>query len=392
MNHTLIEHTYIDQPQQLEQFAQDNANVPWMAFDTEFIGEKRYYTLLCLIQVATEHGNYLIDALALDDLGPLLDLLQDEKIRKITHAGENDFRIFYQAYGILPKNVFDTQIAAGFVGHHYPVSFQKLMYKELQVRIPKSYTVSNWEKRPIVPKQTQYALNDVIYLFELYEKLSRKIEKKNRMLWVMDECSRLEKAKTYTQDPFIDALNNNIIHSLDDKGKAFVIRLYEWRRSQAERKNYSKEMILANKYIAPIVRNIKAGKNALKDHRRIPDFVLKKHWNTFQQLYNEPIAPDIRHAIDSLEVPTEPNAMDDSIMEILLLVLKIKCADEDIAPDLILNRTEFKKLKADSTYESAFLEKGWRRNFIGDELLYWLRNRGDVRFMIDQDRVLMERK
>ena len=73
------------------------------------MGEKRFVTLLCLIQIASEHGYYLIDPIKIEDLSPLIELIEDEQIIKITHAGENDFRLFNILFGTLPKNIFDTQ-------------------------------------------------------------------------------------------------------------------------------------------------------------------------------------------------------------------------------------------------------------------------------------------
>ena len=102
----------------------------WLAFDTEFIGEKRYYTLLCLIQVKCETGTYLLDSLKIPDLTPFLRLIEDERITKITHAGDNDYRLLNILYGTIPKNIFDTQIAAGFIGYRYPMSFGKLVEAE----------------------------------------------------------------------------------------------------------------------------------------------------------------------------------------------------------------------------------------------------------------------
>ena len=88
-----IQYNLIETQDDLEHFYRTNKNVTQLAFDTEFVGEKRYYTLLCLVQVATEHGFYLIDPLKIKDLRPFLRLLEDPNILKITHAGENDYRL-----------------------------------------------------------------------------------------------------------------------------------------------------------------------------------------------------------------------------------------------------------------------------------------------------------
>ena len=89
-----LDYTLIETSEDLQNFYEINKNVEWLALDTEFIGERRFETLLCLIQVATPNGYYLIDPIKISELTPFLALLEDEKILKLTHAGENDYRLF----------------------------------------------------------------------------------------------------------------------------------------------------------------------------------------------------------------------------------------------------------------------------------------------------------
>ncbi|MEM9991515.1 MAG: ribonuclease D, partial [Bacteroidota bacterium] len=205
----------LETPQDVVRFGEQNKHINWMALDTEFIGEKRYYTLLCLVQVTTEHGNYVFDILRCDEIQPLLDLIVREDIVKITHAGENDYRLFHTRYGILPKNLFDTQIAAGFVGYKYPVSFRTLLEEELSIRLNKSQTVTDWEQRPIKPKQLKYAIEDVIFLEELREKMLHKLEARGRANWALQECAKMETAAFYERDPNKEALKHSLMPNLN---------------------------------------------------------------------------------------------------------------------------------------------------------------------------------
>ena len=109
----------IEDEHAMQQFIEENKEIDWLCFDTEFVGEKRYVTLICLIQIATENGFYFIDTLKLDNIDPFLDLLEDASILKITHAGENDYRLLQQQMDVIPRNVFDTQIVSGFAGYKY---------------------------------------------------------------------------------------------------------------------------------------------------------------------------------------------------------------------------------------------------------------------------------
>ena len=168
-------YTFVNKPHQLNDICQQLSEQEWIGFDTEFIGEKRFYTLLCLIQINSPLGCFLIDPLTIKDLSPFLSLIQNPDVLKITHAGENDYRLLYQLFQILPENIFDTQIAAGFLGYNYPSSFRKIMDKELNIRLKKGFSVAIWDQRPLSPKHIQYALNDVLYLKDLYDRFYKKL-------------------------------------------------------------------------------------------------------------------------------------------------------------------------------------------------------------------------
>jgi ribonuclease D len=159
-----LAYTIIENDDALVAFCENNKAIEWMAVDTEFIGERRFETLLCLIQVATAEGYYLIDPIKVKDLKPFLDLIESPVILKITHAGENDYRLLNQNYQIIPQNIFDTQVAGGFIGLGYPISYAKLVEKELDITIDKGYAATDWEARPLKSKQVEYALSDVTHL------------------------------------------------------------------------------------------------------------------------------------------------------------------------------------------------------------------------------------
>jgi ribonuclease D len=255
---TTLDYTLIETADALKNFYDTNQHVEWLALDTEFIGERRYETLLCLIQVASPNGYFLIDPIKITDLTDFLRLIEDEKILKLTHAGENDYRLLNQNWGTIPKNVFDTQIAAGFVGHGYPTSYAKLVEKELSFSLDKGYAATDWEARPLKRKQLEYALSDVVYLYDLYKNLQRRLLKTKRVKWVESEIQRWETPQYYKRDPHREALMNTMMQSVKQHKQVFLLRLYEWRRSEAQRLNYSKEMVLPAKFIAPILRDRKS--------------------------------------------------------------------------------------------------------------------------------------
>jgi len=370
-----IDFVLIEDAGALQQFIDENSKVDWMSFDTEFVGEKRYVTLICLIQVGTEHGFYLIDPLKVKDLSAFFRMLENPSILKITHAGENDYRLLYREHKILPKNVFDTQVAASFVGYKFPASFRSLVEGEAGVYLRKGYTVSNWESRPFNPKQLKYALDDVLYLKGLWENLSSKLEKVGRTAWANEEFAKMEKKEHYEIDYYREALSSNMINRLSQQDQVFLIRLYEWRRATAERKNYSKEMVLSGKLIGPIMKNINSGKAALKNHRRIPNFVVEQFWDKFNALHQQKITDEEREALKNIPPSLPENSGQETPMELIILLLKMKCEKEGMAQGQLFYGSNIKRMKADINFFDEKLSAGWRKTFIGEAMTHWMMNR-----------------
>lgn len=386
-----LNYTLIETKEALQDFYDANKQAEWLALDTEFIGERRYETLLCLIQVATPNGFYLLDPLKMSDIQLFLDLVEDENILKLTHAGENDYRLLNLYWGTIPRNLFDTQIAAGFVGHGYPTSYSKLVEKELNIGLDKGYAATDWEARPLKKKQLEYALSDVLHLFKLYENLKKTLIKSGRFEWVESEMKKWESPAYYERDPHREALMNTLMQSIKQHKQIFLLRLYEWRRTEAQKQNHSKEMVLPAKYIAPILRGIDAGKQALLDSRIIPNRLIEQNWGTFQELYKEPIKSEELDILKRLPPTVKEDPKKDISMELLHVLVKFKCMDSGIAPSLVLN-------KSDLTYAQPGAElfstesNDWRSEFLGEAMIKWLNNRGELAVIMDANKVFVTMK
>lgn len=385
MQKELPDFTFVEDDATLREICELISREEWMCFDTEFVGEKRYLTLLCLIQVSCEVGNFIIDPLAIDDLGPFLNLVEDPKILKITHAGENDFRLLFQNFGVLPKSVFDTQLAAAFIGYKYPVAFSKLLESEMRVSLSKGYTVTDWETRPINKKLIDYALNDVIHLRELTDIILSKLDQLGRREWAFEEMLKMEEKSAYTRNVYAEVMKNSKIKSLRKKEQVFLIRLLKWRDGEARRLNYSKEMILSSSNLNHIVRAMHSGLEALKRNRRIKGSFVDKWGDTLIKLYNEPSTEEERQLLKSIPTYSSDNTQEDLVLEMLNLLIRYKCHEERMAPSLVLPRSYIKEIKATGLIP-VDLKDGWRGKFLGEALLTWIKNKDgiDVNFEIDK--------
>lgn len=350
----------------------------WIGFDTEFVGEKYYIPVLGLIQVVSETDIYLIDTLKINELGKFLSIVEDPSILKITHAGDNDYRLLYTLFGTVPSNTFDTQIAAGFVGYNYPAGFGKIVEKELRVTLAKSHTVANWEARPIDPKALEYAIEDVKYLPALHEKLTNKLRKHHRESWAREENRKWESPGFYEVDPHKELFSNDLVHQVDFREKVFLMRIYRWRIERAMSLNIPKETVLQSRHISTVLRSTKGGPNAFKSNRTMPEGVWKKYLEAWQELWKTPATEAERALLEAIPRPLPEDPEREWTMELLYHFVKKQCLEHEISAALLLPKGDFNRLKAGSDDFDHELLNGWRAELMGQELVEWMRKGGKI--------------
>ncbi len=382
----------IDRQQDFDLFASANKDCGWLALDTEFVGEKRFTTRLCLIQVATPHGNYIIDPFHIERLDGLLELIVDPAVRVITHAGENEYRIFYQQFGIVPANVFDTQLAAAFLGYKHPVSFRRIAEQELGLRLDKTLTTANWESRPLNPNYLKYAMDDVVPLFPLMQQMEQQLIKLGRLEWAREEFAQLESTAYYEKDPHAEALGSSMIKSLNAKEQICLIRIFQWRKEQAESKNYSKEMILPAKQIGAIVRGAAAGLDALLHNRRLPERTIKKYGALFVDMYKKPATDDEKALLKRIEKEEADDPMDEILQEIIYLLVRYRCLELGITPSFVMTKGHLRKLKLGLDDVTENIGTGWRRSLLGEDIYHWLANYDKLELAIASGKIELKVK
>lgn len=149
--------------------------------DTEFHRRQTYFAKLSIIQIATKSEEIVIDALSGINLSLLKEVFANKNIVKVFHSPDQDFEIFYQLFGELPQNVFDTQIAASVCNiDDEMMGYGRLCKRLLDIEVDKSLQKANWMKRPLRPELLEYAIRDTEYLIPLYTMLSKMIDDLNK--------------------------------------------------------------------------------------------------------------------------------------------------------------------------------------------------------------------
>ena len=192
---------YITSPEPLRRLCAQAQTEGRLAIDLEFIRENTYAPQLALIQIAVGDTCAIVDPLSVDDLSPLVEALTTPGVLKVLHAAGQDVEVLHWHTGSLAEPIFDTQIAASMVGLGEQLSYGRLVDILLGVSLTKGESYSDWLRRPLLPSQTQYALDDVRYLLPLHDRLAKRLDGMGRAAWAADECRKFTDPALYERDP-----------------------------------------------------------------------------------------------------------------------------------------------------------------------------------------------
>jgi ribonuclease D len=180
---------YVDQASQLAPLIEHLSTQPVVGFDTEFISEGRYEPALCLVQLSTPDGIWIVDPIAIQDLSDLWKVLASREL--VTVAARQEIKFCEKGAGVPPVSVLDLQVAAGLLGFGFPLSHTNLVLRILNIKVHGGESFTDWRKRPLTAVQLKYAADDVRYLLQIREKLLRRAEKMGRVDWIRGECARM---------------------------------------------------------------------------------------------------------------------------------------------------------------------------------------------------------
>ena len=360
-------HKKIENKKQMEQFSIENSKIQWIAFDTEYTTEKSYKPKLCLIQILTQNGKYIIDVTKVKNINLFSSMISDPKILKITHSGEHDYKILNDKYQIIPKNIFDTQIAYSFLCYQPRINLGDLIDFLLNKKIKKGLAASDWEKRPLSNRQIEYSLDDVIFLKDIKDILFERLKESKRLSWAQEEFKTLEYPKFYNENLIDDILDMHFTDSLSKDERIFLIKIVEWRKKEATKKAVPEYKILGFTLLKEFVTLLPLGEYYIKNNRRIPKKVLNEYLPSLDHLLKSPSKQYVE-----IEKQIPPSGFDEPELELLTkisyLFIKHLCFKNHIRPELICTETQLKFILWNENFETSKLFKGWRFDFVGKEI------------------------
>jgi ribonuclease D len=361
--------TLVDTPETLTALCERIARAPRVGLDTEFHTEKSYTPHLMVVQLLFEDGVALVDPLAVRDLRPLVDALSQTCV--IGHALSSDLRILADAFETLPREVFDTQAAAAFVGYGLSISLLDLVRDLCGVTLRKSQTVSDWSTRPFTPKQVEYLVDDVRYLFELEDVLRERLRARGRETWAQEEMPALVELRTYRNDPKRLYLRVSGNARMNRRELGILNELAHLRDRYARERNIPLKYVLPDDVMVGLVQLRPKSVDELSQLRRIDT-------GTRRNLGDRIIEAVRRgEAIPDDELPPRaPKPLGpqrEALVSMLAVLVSALAAENDLPTTLLLPRAALERIAREAPQTPDALGDvvkltSWRRQLVVEPL------------------------
>jgi ribonuclease D len=370
-----------------------------LGIDTEFMGEGRYRTLLCLVQVAVElpdSGDVRIEVIdpldASVDPAPLAAALADPAVEIVMHAGRQDVALLRRVWDTDVTNVFDTQLAAGFAGMRAQLGYEALLHELLNVRLSKSASFTRWDARPLTGEQIDYARDDVRHILQATTALQDRLRARGRLEWAREECLVIA-AATDERDPDVVFSRLPRINSLDPKLRAVARELVEWREETARTQDRPIPAVLSDAALVEVAKRRPSAMAQLEQIRGINEATLRRRGRAILAAVERgrerpPIAVDGTR-------PSQPSALDAPVISLAEALVRTRALEEELAYELIAARADLQAIvlamRDGSPRPEVRTLQGWRRAVVGDELLELLDGRRSLTVGPDRHVAVAER-
>ncbi len=370
-----MSHISVSSDAQLERYCRKLERCQSIALDTEFVAERTYRPVLCLVQVASDGQLALIDALNIEDMTPFWRTLAEPGHETIVHAGRGEFEFCLRAIGRRPAGWFDVQIAAGLAGIEYPAGFRTLVSKVLGKAPKTQETRTDWRRRPLTARQIEYALDDVRYLRAIRDALGSRLYELGRVAWLDEEMAAWQEEAEHaiSRERWRRVSGNS---ALDRQGLAIVRELWRWRESEAQRRDCPPRRVLRDDLIIELAKRKTAEVQRIRAVRGLERGDLKRFLPALAKRIHRALSlPEDQWPTKSSRREKEPQLP--VLGQFLYSALGSLCRQLDLAPGLVGTPSDVREWIVYRTDRSAGgrpprLARGWRAEVVGnlfDDLL-----------------------
>jgi len=356
----LPEARWVDRDEDFAEIAAELATVSAFGVDTEFHREKTYYPQLALVQLSWGEARVLVDPLAVD-LTPFAAALEGPAT-VVMHAASQDLEVLDRACGVLPRDLFDTQLAAGFVGHSLP-SLAALVDRFYGVHLPKGDRLTDWLRRPLNADQRRYAASDVEYLLPLRDDLTEELTRRDRLEWARQECELLRQKGRVVRDPEAAWLRIKEARTLRGETASVARAVAAWRERRAAELDQPVRFILSDLAVVGVAQRRPKSVGDLARIRGVDE----RH---ARGALGEAIVAAVATAGDAPAVTSNPTReLDRKLRPAVALVaawVAQLARDLEIETSLVATRNDIEALLAGDP--DARLTQGWRADLVGERI------------------------
>ena len=360
--------TLISDTDSLTAFCHRQEDAQFIAIDTEFMRDKTYWPLLCLVQIGGPEEAAAIDPLAPGiDLEPLYALLRRTSLLKVFHAARQDIEIFFNLTGSVPAPLFDTQVAAMVCGFGDSVSYETLAGRLADAHIDKSSRFTDWQRRPLTDRQLKYALDDVIPLRRVYEKLNVRIAGSGRAHWLEEEMAGLTDPAIYRLEPS-EAWRRLRPRSNNRRLLALVHELAQWRETTAQQRNLPRNRVLRDESLLEIAAHTPHTIDDLAGARGLGKGFAEGRFGTeiLATVARVLAQPEATYPAPEPRRDTPPGLA--PLVDLLRVLLKLRCEENDVAQKLVADAEDLELIAANDDAPVRALT-GWRAELFGKDAL-----------------------
>jgi ribonuclease D len=359
----------ITKTEDLVEFCKAAASCEYITIDTEFLRERSYYSKLCLVQLAmpgrTNDNAVLVDPLSDGiSLEPLYEVFRNESVVKVFHAARQDLEIFCLASGVLPKPLFDTQVAAMVCGFGDQVGYETLVSRISKKGLDKSSRFTDWSRRPLTEAQKSYALGDVTHLRQVYEHLAEKLQTTGRARWLEEELETLTSEETYISPPK-EAWKRIKTRSTSPNFLAIIQELAEFRERYAQDLDIPRNRIFKDDAMIELASTKPVNMQELQRSRLLQRDARKGN-------IADGIIAGVKRAlarpVEDLPKPVfslDRNNVNPALADLLRVLLKAKVEKTGVAAKLIAGSADLDALASGDINVPAM--QGWRYEVFGED-------------------------
>jgi ribonuclease D len=356
----------------------------FVTVDTEFLRETTYYPLLCVAQMATSEEAVVIDALAQDlDLAPFFELMANEGVLKVFHAARQDIEIVWHQAKLVPRPIFDTQVAAMVLGYGDSISYDQLVQRITGDVIDKSNRFTDWSRRPLSAAQVTYAISDVTHLREVFVSLSADLQSRGRSEWVGEEMEILTSPDTYRADPETawERLKTRV---RKPRELSVLMEVAAWREREAQSRDVPRGRVLKDEAIGDIAMHAPTTTERLASLRSLPRGFERSKWGAeIIEAVKRGLARDLSE-LPRLDKPRQ-GVNGSATVELLKVLLRMASEQHGVAAKVIATVEDLERIAIDDRADVPALH-GWRREMFGEQAIAL--KRGRLALAVDKGRVV----